>query len=226
MNTRTIWTRLRAGDLRHLGWLLFWPLFGLLFTYLENGRSPVVYYPMRCALDSLIPFCKWFVIPYAFWFLYEAGMLAYTALRDAPAFRRMMRFIVLTYGFALLVYAIFPNCQHLRPTLPLDGSWASRLVSAIYASDTSTNVCPSIHVLGSFAVYFAARDTKRFSTPVWKAVFGSTTLLISLSTVFLKQHSVLDVCAALAVCAVAYPLVYRAPVRRSALRPTAALVRE
>ena len=49
-------------DLRrfgHLRLLLFWPLFSLTFYALEHLRPPVYYHPMRCALDAMIPFCRW-----------------------------------------------------------------------------------------------------------------------------------------------------------------------
>ena len=39
------------------------------------------------------------------------------------------------------------------------------------------------------------------------------TVLISISTVFLKQHSIVDIYAALALCAVAYPFAYLLPDR-------------
>ena len=154
-------SRLNTPQFRHLKLLLFWPIFSLVFCYLENYRPTVYYAPMRCALDHWIPFCKWFVIPYAFWFLFVGGMLLYTLFYDIPAFRRMMWFIILTYSFALVTYLLFPNCQHLRPTL-LGGDLLTRFTAKLYAADTNTNVCPSIHVIGSFAVYFAARDIRRF----------------------------------------------------------------
>lgn len=205
-------------DLRrfgHLRLLLFWPLFSLTFYALEHLRPPVYYHPMRCALDAMIPFCRWFVIPYVFWFLFVAGMLAWTALRDIPAFRRMMKFIILTYSFALLTYWLFPNCQHLRPVLS-DNDVLTRLVSMLYRSDTNTNVCPSIHVIGSLAVWLAARDMKQLPPLLRKYLIPAMAILISVSTVFLKQHSALDMLAALLVCAAAYPLVYRSPARRTA----------
>lgn len=59
-------SRLNTPQFRHLKLLLFWPIFSLVFCYLENYRPTVYYAPMRCALDHWIPFCKWFVIPYAF----------------------------------------------------------------------------------------------------------------------------------------------------------------
>ena len=205
-------------DLRrfgHLRLLLFWPLFSLTFYALEHLRPPVYYHPMRCALDAMIPFCRWFVIPYVFWFLFVAGMLAWTALRDVPAFRRMMKFIILTYSFALLTYWLFPNCQHLRPVLS-GNDVLTRLVSMLYRSDTNTNVCPSIHVIGSLAVWLAARDMKQLPPLLRKYLIPAMAILISVSTVFLKQHSALDMLAALLVCAAAYPLVYRSPARRTA----------
>ena len=154
-------------DLRrfgHLRLLLFWPLFSLTFYALEHLRPPVYYHPMRCALAAKLPFCRWDVIRYVFWFLFVAGMLAWTALRDVPAFRRMMKFIILTYSFALLTYWLFPNCQHLRPVLA-GNDVLTRLVAMLYRSDTNTNVCPTIHVIGSIAVSFAARESRKLTKP-------------------------------------------------------------
>ena len=137
---------------------------------------------------------------------------------NRPAFRRMMKFIILTYSFALLTYWLFPNCQHLRPVLS-DNDVLTRLVSMLYRSDTNTNVCPSIHVIGSFAVYFAARDSRMLSKPPIRLTVFILTVLISISTVFLKQHSVLDVLAGLLVCAAAYPMIYPLPAHHALPAP-------
>ena len=145
--------------------------------------------------------------------------------KGIPAFRRMMWFIILTYSFALVTYLLFPNCQHLRPTL-LGGDLLTRFTAKLYAADTNTNVCPSIHVIGSFAVYFAARDIRRIRAKGWRLGFLTMAVLISLSTVFLKQHSVLDVLAGLAVCAAAYPLIYRVPAGAASLIPAGSLGRK
>lgn len=194
--------------------LLFWPIFFLIFTYAEHDFPAAYYFPMHCRLDDLIPFCEWFVIPYVVWFPFVGGMAAFLLLRDPPAYRRMMRFIILTYSAALLIFFLFPTCQQLRPVLFLRGNPLIRMTAAIYANDTSTNVCPSIHVIGSLAVWLAARDTRQIPAFLRRMVIPATAVLISVSTVFLKQHSALDVLAAAAVCGAAFPLVYRAPVRR------------
>ena len=75
----------------------------------------------------------------------------------------------------------------------------------IYTIDTNTNVCPSIHVIGSFAALFALLDSGVFhKRPVWQIVCWLITILICASTVFLKQHSALDIVFALPLCLVGY----------------------
>ena len=136
-----------------------------------------------------------------------------------------MKFIILTYSAALLVFFLFPTCQHLRPAFFLRHDLLTRMIVSIYANDTNTNVCPSIHVIGSVAVWLAARDMEDLSPVLRKYAIPAMTILISASTVFLKQHSALDVLAALLVCAAAYPLVYRVPSRSAAHLTVSALER-
>ena len=201
-------SRLNTPQFRHLKLLLFWPIFSLVFCYLENYRPTVYYAPMRCALDHWIPFCKWFVIPYAFWFLFVGGMLLYTLFYNIPAFRRMMWFIILTYSFALVTYLLFPNCQHLRPTL-LGGDLLTRFTAKLYAADTNTNVLPSMHVIGCAALTLACFDAPRLRAKKLHLVMLTLGVLISASTVFVKQHSMLDVLVAIPVSVVLCLIVYR-----------------
>jgi len=54
------------------------------------------------------------------------------------------------------------------------------------------------------AVWCASRCVEQFRTLPWRLFFGTTALLICASTLFLKQHSVIDVIAAIPVCLIAY----------------------
>lgn len=213
-------SRLDTDQFRHLKLLFYWPLFGLLFWYAERGVEVEEYHVMYCALDEYIPFCEWFLIPYLFWFVFLVGMHVYTLLYDVPAFRRMMYFIILTYSAALIIFFIFPNTQHLRPEeFPRDNA-LTRFLREFYRFDTNTNVCPSLHVVGSLAVLFASWDTRRFAAPGWRAFFLAAAVLISVSTVFLKQHSVVDLLVALPLCVAAWWLVYKRPMKSRAALPS------
>lgn len=209
---------LNSPQFRHIWLLLFWPVFGLLFTLLERGGISSGFHVMYCAMDDAIPFLEGFMIPYMFWHLYLFGMLAYTFFMDVPAFKRMMYFIIITYTVTVAVYFIYPTCQHLRPeSFPRD-NFLTRYIAHFYAFDTDTNVCPSIHVLGAVAVSFAAWNSRLFKKPIWRAAFSAMTALISLSTVFVKQHSILDVLWALPVCAGAWIAVTAAEKRKQKIK--------
>lgn len=208
-------SKLNTSEFSHLKLLLYWPVFGLLFLTVERLWIRENYYPISCALDSVIPFCEFFLIPYLFWFVFLVGIHLYTLLYDVDAFKRLMKFIMVSYSIAMLVYMVFPNCQELRPVAFERDNIFTRFLEGFYQFDTNTNVCPSIHVIGSVAVAVCAWHSKHFSTPGWQAAFTVTAVLISVSTVFLKQHSVIDVAAALPVCVIAYTCAYFAKAKRT-----------
>ena len=202
---------INSPEFRHLFLLLFWAVFGIFFASVERLFPRDYHQPVWCPLDDKIPFCEWFMIPYMFWFVFLVGMNAYLLLFDIPAFRRFMYFVMITYGVTMVVYLIWPTCQELRPTeFPRD-NFMTRFVAGFYEFDTNTNVCPSLHVVGSLAVAFGAWDTPRFRKPLWKIAFMGMALLISFSTVFVKQHSIIDVIWAFVLCIAAYIAVYAVP---------------
>ena len=56
-----------------------------------------------------------------------------------------------------------------------------------------------MHVSESWAMFFAVLQSKvMLKKPIFKALAGIWAILISLSTVFIKQHSILDVYAGIA----------------------------
>lgn len=205
--------RLRPGNLNtpefsHLKLLLYWPLFGVVFFLLEDVLLRDSYTAMYCPLDDYIPFCELFVIPYFAWFLFLIGAHVYTLLYDVGAFRRLMGYIMVTYTISTLIFILFPSCQTFRPqVLPRDNFFTG-IVAWLYDFDTSTNVCPSLHVVGSVAAMLAFWDCQRFSKGKWRVGFGLTAFVISISTVFLRQHSVLDLIVAVPVCLVGHYWIY------------------
>lgn len=200
---------LNSPEFRHLYLLLYWPFLGILFYMAERVVSRRVFHVMWCPLDDLIPLCEWFMIPYMFWFVFLVGMHLYLLLTDTPAFRRMMHFIIFTYSAALLVFLFYPTVQHLRPReFPRD-NFLTQFIADFYRFDTNTNVCPSLHCVGSMAVVFASWDTEKLRR--FRPAITVTGLLISISTVFVKQHSILDVFWGMVLSLAAYRAVYILP---------------
>lgn len=197
------WNKLNTPEFKHLIYLIYWPIYGILFLTVERLWIRDSYYPMYCTWDDKIPFCEYFLIPYMFWFVYLVGIHIYTLLFDVESFVKMEKFVIVSYTIAIVTYMIFPNCQELRPLAFERDNIFTRFMAGFYEFDTNTNVCPSVHVIGSVAVSVGAWNSKHFGTRGWRIIFTVVTVLISISTVFLKQHSILDVLAAIPVCVIA-----------------------
>ena len=202
------WNRRNLEEFRHLKLLAYWPIYGILFFLLEAVRTPDQYFEMYCPLDDIIPFCELFAIPYFFWFVYLIGIHVYTLLFDIPAFKKLMRYIMVSWSAALVIFFLFPSIQNLRVDSFARDNILTDLVAFMYWLDSNTNVCPSLHVVGSFAVHFAARETKLYQKRGWRIFFYISTTLICVSTVFLKQHSVIDLVVGVVVSVLAYDLIY------------------
>lgn len=201
--------RLTEPKFRHILMLLYWPLFSLVFQLLEH-RQGIEWIAVRSRFDGMIPFCEYFIIPYYFWFVYLVWMLVYTFFFDIPSFKKYMTFIIISYSLTCLIYVILPTEQNLRIDLSERSNVFEDLVWQLQTSiDNNKNVCPSLHVTGSFAVLFTAWNSERYRSVFWRAVFIAITVLISASTVFLKQHSIIDIAAAVGLCFAIYPFVFR-----------------
>ncbi len=200
---------LNSPEYKHLMLLIYWPIYGIAFLYAERFYKVENYYEMYCKLDDLIPFEEIFLIPYLFWFIFLIGIHVYTMFYDIKSFKKLMYFIILTYSISTIIFFVFPTFQNLRPTEFSRDNILTRFISSFYQFDTNTNVCPSLHVVGSLAVMFTAWNCKKLQSLKCKISFAVVAFLISISTLFLKQHSILDVIAALAVSFIAYPICFK-----------------
>ncbi|MDO4788023.1 MAG: phosphoesterase [Johnsonella sp.] len=178
------------------------------YLYLE--RTVVRSYNLiHCKLDDLIPFNEYFVIPYFYWFIYMIVGCLFFFFKDRDEFYRYAFFITIGMSTCLLICQIYPNGTNLRPALDIEKNWATKMVGFIYRVDTDTNVFPSIHVYNSIGTHIAIMKSKYFQHHFRVRLFsGFSCIIISLSTVFLKQHSVLDGLAAFLLAAIMYALIY------------------
>lgn len=187
---------------------LYMPFYMTFFSYLEKTVR-YRFYVIHSRFDDFIPFNEYFILPYLLWFLYVALTLIYFFLRDRQEFYKYYFTLAFGMSICLLICYLFPNGTDFRPHIDASKNFASYVVSKIYEIDTNTNVFPSIHVYNSIATHIAIINSKHLSKN--KAInFLSLLLTISicLSTVFLKQHSVIDVIGATALAYMMYILVY------------------
>ena len=189
--------------------LLYFPVYLLLFYWVEHAITDN-YWVSWCALDDRIPFVSGFVFAYVLWYPLMLGMTLWLLARDRRAFLRYGWTVIAGLTASIAIFFIFPSGQELRPDAVPGSGLAPMLVRAIYAVDTNTNVFPSMHVVGTLAAMVAAFDTP--TIPRWaRWLIVALGVLINASTVLIKQHSVLDILAGVALFAAVYLLVYVLP---------------
>jgi len=209
--------KLRVLLKNHAGWQVSLLLTGLFlvvyyrwFFWLEANVVPR--YIMHTTLDDILPFCPYFVLPYIAWFPFIYGVLFYFFLFSPADFKRTGILLAAGQIVCLIIYTLFPNGQDLRPVIAADSGLFNDIVAWIYASDTPTNVCPSIHVLGTIIIQAGIFHCKRLAGRHWLKI-GTTLLSLSIimSTMLIKQHSVIDVGAAIVLAATLYIPAYVLP---------------
>lgn len=191
----------------HLKYLLAWVGYFAMYFLTENLIPAERCTPVHCPLDDVIPFCELFLIPYVFWYFLVAGSLVYFALYNPDSFKKLMTFIIVTQVVAMAIYILFPNRQDLRPETFTRDNILTRGVAFLYSVDTNTNVCPSLHVaysLGILSVWLR----EKAASPRTRAFVAVSVAVICVSVAFVKQHSVVDILAALPLCLLAEAITY------------------
>ena len=196
-------------DKYHHAWVF---LYGFIympwFSWLEKHVTSN-YFVIHSVFDDYIPFIEIFIIPYLLWFVYFSGTVLYFFFTDKQGFYRICTLLITGMTLFLIICTIFPNGLNLRPSTFARDNIFVDLVRFIYRADTSTNVLPSLHVYNSIGCYIAIRNSQKLRQYKW-VQNGSLVLTVSivLSTMFLKQHSVVDVIAAIVMIYFIYQFVY------------------
>ena len=200
-------SKINDPEFSHLKLLLGWVVYFLFYYLTENFIPESACHLMHSRLDDMIPFNEFFFIPYCFWYLLIVISLGYFLLYNVENFKNLQTFIIITQVVAMTVYIVYPSYQDLRPTTFERHNFFTWLANIIYTFDTPTGVCPSLHVAYSLGIGSCWLKEKSASKG-WKAFVVFSVILISISTMVVKQHSSIDVLAALPLGLLAEILVF------------------
>jgi len=203
------------------GYILIYLPWFLLLERLVSTTSP--YHVIYSRIDDVIPFNEYFIVPYLLWFVFIAAVFLYFFFTDVPGFYRLALMMFSGMTIFLIISTLYPNGLHLRPAVFIRENGFMDMVRSLYKTDTPTNVFPSIHVFNSLtaciAIYFNT-NLRKHNIIRWSAyILGA---LIILATMFLKQHSVVDVTGAVIMTYTLYLFIYapeKKPVKKPARQP-------
>lgn len=192
---------------RYVLFVLYIPIYLLCFLLVERHVPETAeYWVSYMPIDDKIPFVECMVIPYIMWYPFLIGVGLYLMIKDPPVFRKYMAFLITGFTASMLFCWVFPNGQNLRPDVFERENVFTWIIGIIYSADTNTNVFPSMHVVGMLAgagAIFNSRRARHLRVPA-----AVLLVLISASTVFIKQHSFLDIIGGVALCLPLYFAVF------------------
>lgn len=161
-----------------------------VFTCIGRAAALLPASDLSTPLDRSIPLVPSFVWPYLAGYLYPLLLVA--SLREG---RRINRVIVAAILANITAYAVYFLWPVTLPLPDLGRSLAERVLAAHNAIDFRPGACklPSLHVVFVWLTYFGCR--KLPWGRLGDAAMVLTAVLITVSTVLVKKHVVVDVLA-------------------------------
>ena len=174
-------------------WLITYSLWTVFFLMVGEYASTLHRYDLTTGLDHAIPLMPGFVWFYVLSYAYPLLPLFIT--KDWHRFTQGLIAFVIANFSAAIVYVALPVAM-TQPALGT--SLSERMLASIYAHDfiPSANKLPSMHVIAAWVLYFMCIGQGQ--KKVIERLIGVGAVLITISTVFTKQHLVLDVFTGLA----------------------------
>lgn len=157
------------------------------------------------SLERRLPFEPRFTMLYVA--VYPLAMLPAFVLRDAALMGRLVRGWIAMILVADACFVLFPVAMErpaLTGTVPSYGRWA---LSLVHSADPPINCLPSTHcAMALWAALALSRHERRLGVWAW-----ATALAIGGSTLFLRQHYLVDVLAGYVLALAAWKVFVAAP---------------
>ncbi|MFD2673164.1 phosphatase PAP2 family protein [Marinicrinis sediminis] len=166
------------------------------YGLVNSGDRPI--HIVKFGIDDYIPFWEIFILPYIVWGPFIFVSLVVLCFLHREEYYKYIFNSVVGHIICYIVYLTYQT--HVpRPEITED-TFLLNLVKYIYANDPPYNCLPSIHVLTTWLLMRAFQPVKM---PTWvKASINTLCILIYLSTLFVKQHYIPDIIAAIALAEV------------------------
>ena len=174
----------------------FFPLvFSFVFNCLVYSGSRAVagswyHHNIESNLDLRLPFLPQFLIIYFGCYIFWAANYILAERQDREEVYRFFTADFISRCVCLVIFLAYPT-TNTRPVIEGSGFW-DLLAGWLYSIDAADNLFPSIHCLVSWFCFLAVKGQKKI--PIWyKAVSFILAVLVFLSTLFTKQHVIVDV---------------------------------
>lgn len=159
----------------------------------------------KIPLDDKIPLIPEFI--YIYWLTWPVALFTffYLAYKDKKAFFNLFITLIVSYLVSGFIY-FFAQTYFTKPELA-GNSFTEKLLKLTWGSCEPINCFPSQHCFMAFAIIIACFSGKKLNWffRVFGTAFG---LAVALSTLFCKQHFILDVFVSFDIMFLVWALAY------------------
>lgn len=192
------WNQVLKRSLYSVSFLLVSSLYTVFNKYTGRERELTTY------IDRLIPFNKYFIIPYVLWYLYVAIFMVYYCIYNEKKYFKILTAINLGMLISYAIYFVYPTTVP-RPVFDAGSGLIGWLFKWLYSRDNPYNCFPSIHVINTLIIAIYVQRDVHFNKYI-KAVSVITACAIIYSTMAIKQHVVADVISASGIACALYAI--------------------
>ena len=144
-------------------------------------------------VDDKIPFLPWTVLPYCFWFPLIAFYPLAVFQTDPYSYCGYLMTMVVEIVLSVGCYLVYPT-SFQRP-VPPDGFWGNFMKIIYHGSYRGLNCAPSLHCSSCFLVIYVSCTCMGMN--LWIRIYPILiAVMIVLSTLTTKQHTLIDVLTA------------------------------
>ena len=144
-----------------------------------------------------------FLIVYFGCYIFWAVNYILAARQEKEQIYRFFTADLISRCVCLIIFLAYPT-TNTRPVIEGSGFW-DLLAGWLYSIDAADNLFPSIHCLVSWFCFLGIKDQKRI--PAWyKGVSFVLAVLVFLSTLFTKQHVLVDVAGGVILAQICFML--------------------
>lgn len=175
--------------------VIVWALCYFSINKFSEGRTTHV---LAFDFEESIPFIPFFVIFYIM--TYFVVIMPYFVVKDIKDYRRTVLAYLFLIFISSVVYIMYP-VKIIRPEIIKEGIFLN-MVKWMYNTDKPYNLFPSLHVsLSALSSLVCLKYNKKIGYFLIVLLF-----LISLSTLFVKQHYLVDIIFAVILAFFSYYL--------------------
>lgn len=181
---------------KYLIFVFVYAFHGLGYMYINSKVRTEHLYDVSLYIDRVIPLIPEWSWVYEMLFIFPIFLVI--VLDNIEDVKRVGFSIIMCDLVAYPIFLLFP-VMSIRQEVPMNTP-SEVLLNFIYYVDLPTNCFPSLHVAVSMISAFAIYHKQKIKG-VWAIVLG---ILISLSTLFTKQHYFVDVISGLLLATFCY----------------------